>query len=123
MKNIVLGDSTGIRTRRSPNVIGKCYNFCDQFSRLNVHLDVRIYHITNEPFDTKIEALFQNLVAILIENGCWRSLVGVETSSGLYGPEFEFRQGQNIFISQDRPDGLWGPSFSCFMVTAVLSRR
>jgi len=39
--------------------------------------------MTNEPCDTQIEELFQNLVAILIENGCWVSVVVVETCSGL----------------------------------------
>jgi hypothetical protein len=83
-------------------------NFCNQFSRLNIHLDTHNCHLANEPCDTQIEALFENLVAILIGNGYWGSVVGVETSSGLYGPELESRQGQNIFISHDRPDRLWG---------------
>jgi hypothetical protein len=69
-----------------------------------------------------MEAEFQNLFAILIESRCW-GIVAVETSSGLYGAEFEARQGQIFFIFQDRPDRLWGTSVSCFTVSAVLSRR
>ena len=53
--------------------------------------------MTNEPCYTQIEALFQNLVAIIIENRCWVSVVGVEACSGLYGPEFESRQGAKYF--------------------------
>jgi hypothetical protein len=71
----------------------------------------------------KCKQYFKILLASLTKSRGWSSVVGVETSNGLDGHEFEYRLGQDTSLFQDRTDLLWGPSISCFMGTGFLSRR